>query len=297
IVGTMQYILPKTNVDINYLCYVLRQLDLAKYASGATIPHIYFKDYSKENVFLPPISKQQEIAAILDKASELVEKRKAQLAELDTLAESIFYDMFGDPVTNEKGWEKKELGKICDVGSSKRVFVEELVESGIPFYRGTEIGSISLEGKIKPSLFITKEHYSKLVKESGIPKIGDLLMPSICPDGRIMIVKDNEPFYFKDGRVLWIKINDSIICSFYLKALLKALFAVQYEQIASGTTFAELKIFILKGLSILLPPLPLQQQFAQRIEKIEAQKQKVKAALKESEELFQRLMQDLFKPM
>ena len=203
--------------------------------------------------------------------------------------------MFGDPVKNEKGWEMKYLGDLCDVGSSRRVFVDELVEIGIPFYRGTEIGQMSLEDNITPTLFITEEHYEKLKKETGVPKIGDLLMPSICPDGRIFEVTNDKPFYFKDGRVLWIKVNNEIINSVYLKKHLKAIFAIDYGKIASGTTFAELKIFALKKINLHYPPLNLQNQFAERVAVIEAQKQQAQLALAKSETLFQSLLQRAFK--
>lgn len=262
---------------------------------GAGLKHIS-KDYLENiEIPLPPYATQQKIATILDQADAIIQNNRTIVQKYDALTQSLFLDMFGDPVKNEKGWEMKYLGDLCDVGSSRRVFVDELVESGIPFYRGTEIGQMSLNDNIIPTLFITEEHYEKLKKETGVPKIGDLLMPSICPDGRIFEVTEEKPFYFKDGRVLWIKVSDEKINSVYLKKHLKAIFAIDYEKIASGTTFAELKIFALKKIKLHYPPIELQNQFAERVAMIEAQKQQALLELAKSEELFQSLLQQAFK--
>lgn len=255
----------------------------------------HYKYLKELKIPLPPLEQQKHIAAVLDAADELRQKDKALIEKYNELAQSLFLEMFGDPVVNPKGWEKKVLGELCGVGSSKRVFVDELVDEGIPFYRGTEIGKLSEGENIKPSLFITKEHYEELKNHTGIPQIGDLLLPSICPDGRIWEVTHNEPLYFKDGRVLWIKVNNNTIVSSYLKSLLKALFYVNYSSIASGTTFAELKIVSLKKLSILLPPIQLQNEFAKRIEVIEKQKEQAELSLQKSDELFHSLLQKAFR--
>lgn len=177
--------------------------------------------------------------------------------------------MFGDIVLNTKGWETVKLEKISSVGSSKRVFVDELVNEGIPFYRGTEIGALSTGENVEPKLFITEDHYEKLKESTGVPTIGDLLMPSICPDGRIWSVDTKKPFYFKDGRVLWIHLENSMIDSVFLKNMLREKFNRDYNKIASGTTFSELKIFALKDLDIIIPPIELQNQFADFVNQVD----------------------------
>lgn len=132
---------------------------------------------------------------------------------------------------NSKNLPSDKLGNVTEVGSSKRVFVSELTSEGIPFYRGTEIGYLAECTQITPELFITKEYYTQLKEASGVPTVGDLLMPSICPDGRIWQVSDNSPFYFKDGRVLWIHLSSSTLDSTYLLHFLKRLFESSYEKI------------------------------------------------------------------
>ena len=113
LVGTMQYIFPKDGCEIGFLKYLLQGLHLENYKTGAAIPHIYFKDYGKTKVLLPPLSEQLHIVEELDLLSSIIEKKKAQLKELDNLAQSLFYEMFGDPITNEKGWRTKTFKDIA----------------------------------------------------------------------------------------------------------------------------------------------------------------------------------------
>ncbi len=251
--------------------------------------------YLNQKIPLPPLEEQKRIAAILDKADALRQKRRESIRLLDEFLRSVFLDMFGDPVTNPKGWEEVKLGALCGVGSSKRVFVNELVDSGVPFYRGTEVGKLGEELPICPSLFITEKHYEELKAQTGVPQKGDLLMPSICPDGRIYRVVDNSPFYFKDGRVLWIKVDQTKISSLYLKYFLKQMFLANYENIASGTTFAELKIVALKNLQVLLPPVDLQNVYEKSVLNVKELQAKVRASLNQMDNLFNSLVQRAFR--
>ena len=176
--------------------------------------------------------------------------------------QSRFIELFGDCLSNPKGWKTKSLEDIAEVGSSKRVFVEELREDGIPFYRGTEVGALAEGKQITPELFITEQHYAEMCKATGTPRIGDLLMPSICPDGRIWLVNTDKPFYFKDGRVLWVHAIDTSYNPVFLLYTLKDRIMTDYSSIASGTTFAELKIFALKKCQVFDVPITLQNEFA-----------------------------------
>ena len=94
VIGTMQYIIPNDTVDISYLAYAMEHMNLSKYFTGATIPHIYFKDYQKEELPLPSLDEQRKIAAVLDKVSDLIAKRRQQLDKLDLLIKARFVEMF-----------------------------------------------------------------------------------------------------------------------------------------------------------------------------------------------------------
>ena len=116
VIGTMQYLLPKDNVLPEYLYYVVRHMHLEKYFTGATIPHIYFRDYKNEKFNLDSLDKQAEIVEILGKAELIILKRRQQLAELDKLIKARFVEMFGDVIRNSKSWEIRVL---ADIASSR----------------------------------------------------------------------------------------------------------------------------------------------------------------------------------
>lgn len=259
-----------TKADLRWLSHALSGLRLGELNKATGVPGLNRNDAYERPIFVPLLEEQKRIAAILDQADELRRKRQRALDRLNQLGQAIFIEMFGDFTTNPLGWDTAKLGDVCGVGSSKRVFVEEFVDEGVPFYRGTEVGKLATGEAIEPDLFISPSHYAELVHHSGKPHVGDLLLPSICHDGRIWRVENEEPFYFKDGRVLWIKQNASVLDSEYLRNHLRNAFLRNYLTIASGTTFAELKIINLKGLSILLPPVKLQAEFSARIRRVEA---------------------------
>lgn len=258
------------------------------------IRNLQIKAYLNEEIPLPPLDKQRKIAAVLDKMSDLIAKRRQQLAKLDELVKSRFIELFGDCVVNPNRWKMKCLEDIAEVGSSRRVFVEELQESGIPFYRGTEVGALAEGRGITPELFIAEKHYAELCETTGAPQIGDLLMPSICPDGRIWMVNTDEPFYFKDGRVLWVHDIDSSYNPMFLLYTLKNRIMSDYSSIASGTTFAELKIFALKKCRIFDVPLALQNEFAAFVEQTDKSKVVIQKSLEKLETLKKALMQQYF---
>ena len=267
------------------------------HSKGAKMPRGNKDEIVKYSIPIPPIADQQRIVAELDCLNEMIVLKQEQLKEFDKLAQSIFYDMFGDPVTNEKGWNVIELGTKCEVTSFKRVLIEDVVDSGVPFIRGTELMALSKATKgekIEFTLFITAEHYAQVKAISGVPAVGDLLIPSINSEGNIWILDTDEPRYYKDGRVLWVHVNHDAYTSEALKFIMHILLKKTYSVMATGATFAELKLFVLRELNTILPPLALQQQFAEKIQAIEAQKELVKQSIAETQQLLDSRMDYYF---
>lgn len=254
-------------------------------------------DLKKINIPLPPLPEQEKIVAELDCLSGIIEKKKQQLKELDALAQSIFYEMFGDPVENEKGWEVKKLGEVSEVTSFKRVLIEDVVECGVPFIRGTELSALSklTNSKNFPfTLFITPEHYERVKAISGVPTVGDLLIPSINSEGLVWVLDTDEPRYYKDGRVLWVHTNHQYNESIALKYIISNKLRLMYKELASGATFIELKLFVLREMELPFPPLSLQHSFASKVEAIEKQKELIKQSIAETELLFNSRMDHYF---
>ena len=288
------------SMDSNYLKWYFsspkfRKLLTSQVAGiGGSLTRAQPKQVSKYDVPIVCIEEQHRIATVLDKVSDLIAKCRQQLDKLDLLVKSKFVEMFGDCKMNPKKWNICNLEEIAEVGSSKRVFVEELKETGIPFYRGTEVGALAEGKSITPELFITQEHYQELCQATGVPRKGDLLMPSICPDGRIWVVNSDEPFYFKDGRVLWVHNINERFNPIFLLYTLKDRIMTDYNSIASGTTFAELKIFSLKKCRIFDVSLELQNKFADFVEQKEKTKASISQSLEKLETLRKALMQEYF---
>lgn len=116
VIGTMQYLLPKDNVLPKYLFYVVSYMHLEKYFTGATIPHIYFKDYKNEEFNLDLLERQAEIVEILEKCEKIIEKRKQEIQLLDDLIKARFVEMFGNPVSNSYGLPEATLPELGEFG-------------------------------------------------------------------------------------------------------------------------------------------------------------------------------------
>ncbi len=294
VIGTMQYIIPNEGVSVEYLAYALEYMNLSKYYLGAAIPHIYFKDYCSEPMPNHTPEEQAKISHVLGLVCNLISLRKQQLSKLDELVKSRFIELFGDIKTGNYKFETRKLGEVAEVGSSHRVFTTEFVEEGVPFYRGTEIGELANGLKPENPYRITKEHYDRLACDETKPKLGDLLMPSICNKGQVWMVDTDEPFYYKDGRVLCISPNRKLFNCKYLEQFMREKTLVEYPKLGSGSTFAEFKIFLLKDIEVLIPPIELQDQFAAFVEQTDKSKLVIQKSLEKLETLKKALMQKYF---
>lgn len=294
--GFMGLIVPK-GVSAKYIYYVccssLYREFLSSIGNGIGITNLRFSDLNNFTFPISDLKQQKKIVSELDLLSRVIEKQKAQLEELDILSQSIFYDMFGDPVTNEKGWELKKMQDVSEITSSKRIFANEYREDGIPFYRGKEITEKSKGQDLSLELYISKERYEEIKKEFGVPAIGDILITAVGTIGNIWVVNDINPFYFKDGNIIWVKEIKNIDPT-YFKRVLTILIAAYKSEMANGCAYSALTIVNLKKMIFALPPLSLQQEFAAKIEAIESMKAKVRQSLSEAETLFNSRMDYYF---
>lgn len=278
-----------------YLFYFLKDKKeyLNSLGRGATFKEISKGIVEKVIVPLPPKPTQLTIVSELDKLNELIQIKKEQLKDYDALAQSIFYEMFGDPVVNEKGWEVKTLGDICEITSSKRVFANEYVDTGVPFYRSKEVIEKSKQLPISVELYISESHYNKIKSSFGVPQIGDILVTAVGTIGKIWVVDTNEPFYFKDGNLVWLRNIKGAHCEYFRYSLFYLI--NEYKKVnANGAAYNALTIAKLKLMLCPLPPLSLQQSFAHKIEQIERQKAAVQSTITDLETLLAARMQYWF---
>lgn len=286
----------KVEIDKFYFMYAVEyNLDkMSLKTHGATMKHITKKDFDNVVIPYPNLDYQKEVAYRLTSLKGIIKKYQEQLDLLDELVKARFVEMFGDVGMGLFNYQTCKLGDVAKVGSSHRVFTTEFVESGIPFYRGTEIGELANGKKPINPYYISEEHYKRLAEDETKPLIGDLLMPSICNKGQVWMVDSEEPFYYKDGRVLCISPNKEVFNSRFLQYFMREKTLVEYPKIGSGSTFAEFKIFLLKDMDVLVPPLELQNQFASFVKQIDKSRSRIQKSLEASQELFDSLMQEYF---
>ena len=290
LLGTLQYILPKNGFHINYVAYALKSLNLSKYASGAAIPHIYFKDYGEEVIPVPPPPVQEQIVSELDLLSGIIEKKREQLKELDALAQSIFYDMFGDPITNEKGWEVKKLGEEFNISSG-----------GTPDTKITHYwdgGNISWIGSNMCQNEIIYNNDGKYITDLGLSNSS----AKVYQEGYVLValvgatIGKTALLRFPTAtnqNVAGINVpQNSEYTSEFIFCLIRNLYEL-FVSIGSGK-FKMANLSFIRSLPLLSPPLPLQHQFASKIEAIERQKELIKQSISETETLFNARMQHYF---
>jgi type I restriction enzyme S subunit len=284
----------KADIDKHFLKYAVtsKLSEMDKDAHGATMRHIVKKDFDNTKIPFPPLSEQQHIVEELDLLSSIIEKKKAQLNELDHLAQSLFYEMFGDPIANEKGWEKCKLEDVCDVRDGTHDSPKYVVESDYVLITSKNIqdGEVSFENVN----YITKEDYDKINMRSYVDD-GDIIMAMIGTIGKPIIVKkEGRKFCIKNVALIKFK-NSNCIINTYVKAMLDNPTYMDYvHSLNRGGTQKFVSLKTIRNLSVLLPSMDLQQQFASKIEAIERQKDLIKQSIKEVETLFNSRMDYYF---
>ena len=286
----------RTEIDKDFFVHQVRAVlqNATSEAHGATMKHLTKPVFDSLPFYLPSMEEQKNISQKLNSVSMLIETKKLQLEKLDELVKARFVELFGDIKTGGYKFETRKLGKVADVGSSHRVFTTEFVDKGIPFYRGTEIGELAIGKKPENPYRISEEHYDRLASDDTKPQIGDLLMPSICNKGQVWMVDTEEPFYYKDGRVLRISPNRKLFNCKYLEQFMREKTLAEYPKLGSGSTFAEFKIFLLKDIDVLIPPIELQNEFADFVKEVDKSKFEVQQSLKKLETLKKSLMHKYF---
>jgi type I restriction enzyme S subunit len=278
------------NCNTKYLYYFFLSINVPE-----TGYNRHFKYLKELQIPLPPLPTQQKIASILDAADALRQKDKALLAKYDELTQSLFLDMFGDPVSNPKGWDMKIMANVCEkisvgfVGVCEPYYTEK--QKGIPMIRTGNLGEGFLRyDKMK---FVTKEFHLKQ-KKSQIFK-DDILIARHGDNGKAVLYNGE----FEEANCL------NIIILRPAKGLLNGTYNVNMlnnestrNSILGKTGGATQKVVNTKEIQKLIVPIPpinLQNQFAERVAIIEQQKELAQASLDKSEELFNSLLQKTFK--
>ena len=293
VIGTMQYLLPKEGIpiDIKYLFYAVEHMNLAKYFSGATIPHIYFKDYQKEPINIPDIDTQRKISRIFDKIDALIISRKEQRTTLDQIVKSRFIEMFGDPVDNPHGFRKVALSELAEIRIGpfgSLLHKEDYIEGGHPLLNPSHI----VDGKVAPDskLTISDKKYDEL--EAYHLHTGDVVMGRRGEMGRCAVVP-SEGFLCGTGSLL-IRTKGEVTADYIQKTISFPSFRKTIEDMAVGQTMPNLNVPIVSKFQIIKPPIEVQKNYYKFVAQTDKSKLAIQKSLEKLEILKKALMQKYF---
>jgi type I restriction enzyme S subunit len=280
----------KGNINKYYFKYaVASKLNIMlENLHGATMKHIVKKDFDNTLIPVPPLPEQEKIVSELDCLSDIIEKKRQQLKELDALAQSIFYEMFGNPVDNERGWEVKKLGEVCETtsgGTPSKTHNEYYEDGNIPWLRSGEVNKMFIN---ETELYITEQGLRNS-SAKWIPIDSVVIAMYGATVGQVGILKKE----MTTNQAICSVFPNKTFLPIYLYAFLQNM-KEEFIKMASGGAQPNISQAIIKNTKVLCPPLTLQQSFAQKIESIEKQKELIKQSIAEVETLFNSRMDYYF---
>ena len=225
-------------------------------------------------VSIPDIEEQRNVVEILSSLDDKIELNLQMNQTLEAMAQALFKEWcWVEEGIVPEGWTWKKLLDIADVSSSKRIFRDEYILKGVPFYRGKEVTQLSNGEAISTELFISEERYAEIKEKFGVPQIGDILITSVGTIGSVWLVDNDAPFYFKDGNVTWIKDYKTAINGEFVYQWLQTKEAKeQIKSVTIGSTQQALTISALRGLNILIPDTETVSNVCIQLEKINAKR-------------------------
>lgn len=277
-------------------------MGLAKYYTGATIPHIYFKDYRKERLPLPSLEVQRQIAGVLDRASALIRKREAQIDKLDLLVKSQFIEMFGDPVMNPQGWpiqKLKDLATNIQSGNTPKGGKQVYVDSGKLFFRSQNVwrNRISLED----IAYIDEKIHRKMSRTSL--KNRDILITKTgrfntenSSLGRAALFTGEDDSANINGHVYLVRLKENVVHEFVLYILITDEYKEYIRRVCvGGIDKRQINKEHLEEFPIIMPPQEQQHHFADFFSQVETQKSLLQQSLANLEQNYKSLMQKCFR--
>lgn len=250
----VKVLLPKAFLDARFLYYQLQSIPIEDLGYAR-----HYRLLKQTKILCPPLPEQHQIVSILDKAFAAIDKAKANIEKNIQNAKELFQSKLDEVFSNKgEGWEEKKLEDLGKLTSSKRIYKNEYVKTGIPFYRSKEIKELADGKKISTELYITLERYEEIKNKFGIPNVGDILLTAVGTIGEIYIVKEKDRFYFKDGNIMWLKDFLSLNPS-YLKYALTS-YIDQIKALTRGSAYNALTIEKLKKYEIPVPSKQVQEK-------------------------------------
>lgn len=279
---------PTDGLSAKFLLYYLQWCNIPSLGYSR-----HYKLLKEIEVPIPIIEAQSRIVSELDLLQSVIDKQKAQLKELDNLAQSIFYDMFGDPVENEKGWSLKTMEDVClniiDCPHSTPKKSNRITD--YPCIRTSELK----EGNIYWDSMQYLEEDEYIIRIARLkPIAGDIVFGREGTIGDAVILPDGYNFSLGQ-RTMLLRVDDSSISNIFLqRVILSECVKKQIRMVNVSSTVPHVNIKDFKRFEIPVPPLALQQSFAAKIESIEKQKTAISRSITETQKLFDYAMDKYF---
>ena len=292
VIGTMQYLLPKENVLPEYLCYVVRYMHLEKYFTGATIPHIYFKDYKNEQFNLDSLERQAEIVDILGKCERVIASREDELQKLDELIKARFVELFGTLDNPSQEFEKATLKELCNkITDGKHGGCAQEEGTDRYFVGAREIFDDEVHYETAPQINI--EEFEKDYKRCNV-EIGDFLIVNTgATIGKSAIASDIRTEHtLLQKSVALLKVKREVLNPVFLKWCYRV--NTKMYLVESASAQPNLLLSKINSTVIYVPDINLQKQFADFVEQVDKSKVAVQKSLEETQKLFDSLMQEYF---
>jgi len=290
----VKILLPNEKLNTRFLYYYLLWYNVQSLGYSR-----HYKLLKEIDIPLPSITIQDKIVSELDVLNDIITKKKDQLAELDTLAQATFYDMFGDPVENEKGWEVKGLEEFYKDGKKavkcgpfgSALKKDEYTSSGIPVWNMDNINGI---GKFvsNVNLWISPTKYKEL--ESYNVLNGDIIISRAGTVGKMCVVSSSYPTSIISTNLIRLRLNSGLLPLYFVKAMTMWGHKICRLKVGEDGAFTHMNTGILNSIKMAIPPLSLQNQFAKRIEAIETKKELINKSIKEVQQLFDYTMDKYF---
>lgn len=262
--------------SMKFLYYYMKLLHLENYNNDAAVPGLNRNLAEKLKISCPDLPTQNRIADILSTYDDLIEANNRRIELLEQAAQELYKEWFvrfrfpghekakfenGLP----EGWTIKRIGDLFTITSSKRVYLADYVENGIPFYRSKEIIQLSQGQTITEPLYISHDAFENFKNKFGVPEKNDILITSVGTVG-ISYLVDGHEFYFKDGNLTWIKSGSDKTLSFFLFQWLNSQGGKQRMlQSTIGTSQSALTIENLKKIKLIIPNRELVESYYSKI--------------------------------
>lgn len=285
------------HLDSKYLHKVLKYNYLmghtkAMQSNTTGLHNLDFTKYKAQIIPIPSFADQQRIVAELDCLNEMIALKQEQLKEFDKLAQSIFYDMFGDPIENEKGWKMCLLKDATINITDGDHMPPPKSETGVPFVTISNVNKETHQIDFSDTYFVPKEYYDAIPK-SKKPQVGDVLYTVTGSYGIPVLLIEEKEFCFQRhiGLIRPSREVEPVFLCLWAGCQPVKRYA---DRVATGVAQKTVSLKALRNFPIILPPLALQQQFAEKIQAIEEQKELVKKSIAETQSLLDYTMDKYF---